>query len=546
VALAVVLVACSPATPSAVPSSASSPGPTSSGGASPGSTAGAPSLPDPSAIFNSTAPPIDLTVTTETDNTVTATIPTAGGEMSATGADGTVYTLAIPDDALLVPTQITMTPVATIAGLPTSGEATHAVQLGPDGLHLEDFAILTITPTTDIPVDQQIAFGYEGGGKAMFLALPVVKDPRIQVRILHFSGYAVTKGLLASLDEVRKQLGGDADARLSSYLASFLAKERALEMSGHETPSDYWDAFDDILDAYERDVVEPRVAAAGKSCATARLAWESVQNLARQRQLLPSEKPAPDTEQLQTTLAHVCTQEEYEICRDDHVVHRMLTVILGFERQRQLPGGHEDEAEWAFEKATAKKCLTFEVRFLSTATGTEDPIDIVSKVKATVTISLDTETLAIKGESALINTALELRQTVKSDCVVKSLRGGSVFKVLDVKFDATPSKVGTADQPGDPGKLKDIALTYLPTETTDNGTIKCPHTPIRLLAGPFWSALYLGTHASERGTPDGAYTTKEWKVSDRAAKLGTKDWDYSFPAVHWTDEGTFELHHRPS
>ena len=66
------------------------------------------------------------------------------------------------------------------------------------------------------------------------------------------------------------------------------------------------------------------------------------------------------------------------------------------------------------------------------------------------------------------------------------------------------------------------------------------------MAGPFWSALYLGTHASERTTQDGAYTTKEWKVSDRAVKLGTKDWDYSFPAVHWTDEGSFELYHRPS
>ena len=228
--------------------------------------------------------PIDLTVALEADNTVQATIPTDGGEISATGADGTVYTLTIPGDALLEPTEITMTPVASVAGLPIGGEATHAVQLGPDGLQLEDFAVLTIAPTEPIPVDQQVDFGYEGDGKAMFLALPVVKDPQIRLEVLHFSGYAVTKGLLASLDDARK-LAGEADTRLTNYLAVFLAKQHALAMAGHEVASDFWDAFEDIVKAYERDVVEPRVAAAGKSCAAGRLAMESVQNLDRQRQL---------------------------------------------------------------------------------------------------------------------------------------------------------------------------------------------------------------------------------------------------------------------
>lgn len=507
---------------------------------------GSQQLPAPSGIFNSFVPAVDLTVTPETSNTVRATIPFTGGELTATGSDGTVFTLTIPNDALLVDTEITMTPVATVSGLPTNGEATYAVQLGPDGLQLEDFAILTIVPPTALPIDQQVTFGYEGAGKAMFLAIPVLKDPLIKVRVLHFSGYGVTKGQLVGLEDVRQRYGGDAEAFLTSYLASVMAKESLREKSGQDTPTDYWYAVEDILNAYQRDVVDVRVAAAGKSCANARLAWESVLNLDRQYSLVPVEQPYHDWGELQTTVAHVCTQEEYEICRDEHIVHRMLYVVLGYERQRELPMGHMDLAEFEWEKATAKKCLTFEVRFLSTATGTIDPLDIVSKVKATVTISLDTETLAIKGESALINTALDLRQTVQSDCSVKGIRGGSVFKVLDMKFKYSPSKVATGNQPGDPGELKAITLTYLPTETTDNGTIKCPQTPIQLLAGPFWSALYLGTHATERGTPDGAYKMEEWHVYQRSEKVGTKDWNYSFPAVRWTDEGSFELYHRPT
>ena len=119
------------------------------------------------------------------------------------------------------------------------------------------------------------------------------------------------------------------------------------------------------------------------------------------------------------------------------------------------------------------------------------------------------------------------------------MRGGSVFKVADLTFKFTPAH-GT-----DPGELTDIGLKYQPTETTDNGTIKCPGVPPQLLAGPFWSAIYLGTHASEKPTPDGTYTATEWKVKQRSEKVGTKEWDYSLPAARMTDEGSFELYHRP-
>ena len=202
--LAILVAGCSsspptsPAPPAASPASTSDAGPS----ANPGATAGsAPSpgvypFPDPAAVFSPTEPPIDLAVTPESGNTVTALIPAAGGELAATGADGTVYTLTIPDKALMTDTEISMTPVAAMKGLPTGDDVTFAVQLAPDGLHLEDFATLTITPKMALPIDQQVPFGYEAAGAGMFVALPVVNDPGVQLRILHFSGYGVTKGLL--------------------------------------------------------------------------------------------------------------------------------------------------------------------------------------------------------------------------------------------------------------------------------------------------------------------------------------------------------------
>ncbi len=75
----------------------------------------------------------------------------------------------------------------------------------------------------------------------------------------------------------------------------------------------------------------------------------------------------------------MCTQEEYELCRDDHIVWRMLTVIFGYEHRRQFLG-RPDDAEWSFEKNLATKCLTFEVRFDSKASVQQGPVRAVSEV----------------------------------------------------------------------------------------------------------------------------------------------------------------------
>lgn len=527
-----------PAAASPVPSANAIPAASHGSTTAPAASPGAYPFPDPAAVFSPTEPPIDLSVTPETGNTVTALIPAAGGELSATGADGTVYTLTIPDGALLADTEISMTPVAAVKGLPTSGDVTYAVQLAPDGLHLDDFATLTITPAVALPVDQQIAFGYEAAGTGMFLALPVVKDPRIQLRVLHFSGYGVTKGQLADLGPVRQRLGGDAEARLNSQIAEVFARERALEQSGQEVSIANLQQIQSLLDEFERRVVDVRLAAAGQSCAAARLALETLLNLGRQRQLLPGGGDVTIPVSLLTTEAHVCTQEEYELCRDDHIVWRMLTVIFGYEHRRQFLG-RPDDAEWAFEKNLATKCLTFEVRFDSTASVQQGPVRAVSAVTSRVYIAFDPDSLRVTGHSSLTNTAFKITSSVGGGCSIKGVRGGSELKVTDLSFAFDP---GTTAQ--DPGTLKDITLTYLPAQTTETGSISCPGAPAQPFSSLRWSDMYLGTHASEKAKEEGAYATKEWQVK-QAAKMGTKEWDLATGAAGIKESGTFELYHEP-
>jgi hypothetical protein len=272
--LAILVAGCSSSPPANATPAAASPASSAGPGVNPASATGSAAspgaypFPDPAAVFSPTEPPIDLAVTPETGNTVTALIPAAGGALSATGADGTVYTLTIPDKALVADTEISMTPVSAVKGLPTGGDVTYAVQLAPDGLHLDDFATLTITPAVALPIDQQIPFGYEAAGAGMFLALPVVKDPRIQLRILHFSGYGVTKGLLADLAPLRQRLGGDAEARLNSQVAELFTRERVLEQSGQGVPLTFPEEVRSLLDEFQRQVVDVRLAAAGNYAPT--------------------------------------------------------------------------------------------------------------------------------------------------------------------------------------------------------------------------------------------------------------------------------------
>ena len=139
-------------------------------------------------IFDTPADPIQVGVALDSGKTVEAVIPVEGGTLSVTGADGTLYTLEIPSDALLNETTIGMTPVTSISDMPFGNERTYAVQLSPEGLFFQNFAILTITPAEEIPLAEQITFGYQGDGKDLILAAPVVDSSEIKIQVLHFSG----------------------------------------------------------------------------------------------------------------------------------------------------------------------------------------------------------------------------------------------------------------------------------------------------------------------------------------------------------------------
>ena len=491
-------------------------------------------------VFETPGEPFSVTPTLSTELQIEAVIPASGGMLTVTGADGTAFQLDIPASALVTDTLIRMIPVSQLDGMPF-GSNPYAVQLEPEGLQFYDFVTLTITPAQEIPIDQQIFFGYQGTGENLTLASPVVDSREIKIQLIHFSGYGVTKGFLADIEPVRARIGGDAEARLQSAVAEQLARARQEQFLGNENSEiDFESAFQQ----YEEQVVKPRIAAAGESCAAGRLALQTVFGVERQKQLLGFESDAGnaliDNVGLMETVADVCMKEEYELCRDQHIIHRIIPAWLGLERQFQLLGFVEQGTiPPVIQKAReyARKCLTFEMRFESHATFEDGGDGYDSTVESKIKIQFNPEGITMKGQAPLVNTAFDWRT---EDCSVTSTRGGSTFEAISLAY------ISDTRSPTDElGYVRDFKFVYYPGNTTESFTIQCEdQPPYSSPASPFWTGVYLVTHESEMSQADGGFLMEDWEILG-GEYYAKKEWITESAGLGLVEVGTFKLYHLP-
>ena len=488
-------------------------------------------------IFESGGEPIVAAVDLDSDLTVEALIPIEGGSISATGADGTLYTLEIPGDALLNETLIGLTPVSGITGLPFGTEQTYAVQLSPEGLYLQNYAILTIAPAAEIPMGEQIVFGYQGEGSDPILAAPVFDSNEIQIKVLHFSGNGVTKGLLADIEPVRERLGGDAERRLQNAVNEALIRAR---QDGADAES-VAEIFTNAFRQYVEQVIKPRVAAAGESCANGQLALQTVLSFERQVQLLGMSEDdflaGIDMSSLLQKAAQICVVEEFELCVEDHIIHRMLPVWLGFERQFALLGMPDAGVlNEALELAT--QCLTFTLNFESTGTADISGGGYESSVTSEITLRFDANTLKISGEAPLVNESYEFTMP---NCNTQSTPGGGTFAVFDLIFDYAPGASAEYDSgPEAFGHVVDFKLNYHPGNTTENASITCPNTGTLPMPLPAWTSAFLATHIDE--VTEAGWISVDWDLLG-GELFAEKEWDLTNAEI--SEEGSFELHHTP-
>jgi len=124
------------------------------------------------AIYNNDGSPVTLTVT---------------------DAKGYVWTLTIPNNALLWPQQITMTPFATLDDSQSSAKPTSGVQLEPDGLQFSAPVSLSVAPPSANP-GVGLIFSLNQGGTDVQFSATTDAGSTATTQIFHFSSAAYNDG----------------------------------------------------------------------------------------------------------------------------------------------------------------------------------------------------------------------------------------------------------------------------------------------------------------------------------------------------------------
>lgn len=251
-------------------------------------TASKPSTP---AVVYSAPSPVAIKVTADDKLAASAVIPSAGGSVSAVGADGTKFTLTFPKGAVRGSEKITLTPVKSAEGLPFSGALAGAVQMAPEGLRLMAPAVLRIESPKTVAAKgfETVAFAYHEDGKGLYLNPGEAKDGALTMEIWHFSGAGAAQATQAEINTQQTQhVPSSAEDAFTQRMREYIGRQRQAEMLGGETDPEFWNTMNSFLrEAYD-SFVGPELPIALKDCDKAHDIMSKALGWARQVQMMAS------------------------------------------------------------------------------------------------------------------------------------------------------------------------------------------------------------------------------------------------------------------
>lgn len=245
--------------------------------------------PGPVIDFTTPGKALDVKVQLDKKQTSSGKVSKSGGSVSLTARDGSKFTLEVPANALDTETTITMTALKSIDRAPLDSDTPTAVQLEPSGLFFKEMATLTIVPAKEIPIKEQIAFGYEGDGKDYHLAMIDPKSKDIKIKLMEFSGAGVGSGSDAAWAANLQIQAETARTRLNQKAGAITQAERMrslLGLDGVDGSGDWAEQMVAIMDQYDDQVIRKEMVAAELDCRFARRAAQNYIGAERQRALL--------------------------------------------------------------------------------------------------------------------------------------------------------------------------------------------------------------------------------------------------------------------
>jgi hypothetical protein len=245
--------------------------------------------PKPSSAIAALPPehPLDITADLDTSTVAKAVIGIDGGTLRLNIRGGTTVILAIPKDALLSDTPISMTAVAKLDGWTFQPAEFASVQLEPDGLQLLEAATLTFDrpDAADPAMFAQVGWGAQGEDLHPILASSVANG--VSIPIEHFSGYGfawnTTLGYWGDWEVFRARTW---EAFIESGIATVLGQERQRQFLNGGEESDVLGDLLGVISQWYDWVYSALMGAAGTSCDNAREAAIAQESFARMMGLL--------------------------------------------------------------------------------------------------------------------------------------------------------------------------------------------------------------------------------------------------------------------
>jgi hypothetical protein len=232
--------------------------------------------------------PVTVTLALDTVSRVTRTVDSAGATITATGQDGTFFTLEIPRGALHRRERISMIPVKGIQGLPLEkGGGVGMVQLEPEGLRFDRPVKLTIEVEKPVPAEERLAFAWIADGRDTHLYPARGDSLEMQLSLLHFSGYGFGKAPPSDPGRIHLLYAAAHEARLEAQLAKALeAKANLLGGRGEIDMATFLELARPLLLEYYDGVVAPTMKIAEMDDRMAQCAFSFYLGWLRHIQLL--------------------------------------------------------------------------------------------------------------------------------------------------------------------------------------------------------------------------------------------------------------------
>lgn len=187
-------------------------------------------------------------VAVETSSARSATITSDGGSVAATGSNGVVYTLTLPEGAVVRDTKITLYPISSLKSLPGGEKSVAGVHFEPSGLKLRASAALTMQLPASINPVNIVGVAYTGNGDSLHLDMASAQGSTVTMSVQHFSG---------------KVLGGRrvgdllVHAGASRTTEGFQMQMSAADFNARNANTDPSSDFRRILADWYHTVVEP-------------------------------------------------------------------------------------------------------------------------------------------------------------------------------------------------------------------------------------------------------------------------------------------------